>query len=67
MAASEADNFYANSVEYAANSIEAVGARVRAAIAQPAHVQAGVLEWAKAELERIGDDCGDIAEEAKTA
>lgn len=59
------DLITANSVAYTATSIEAVALRLRTSIAAGKGDCHQVLEWAKAELERLGNECDDLMPEAK--
>jgi hypothetical protein len=53
----------ANSIEYLATSIEAIGARLRASIGKPGAWR--VLNWSADELDRLGTEGRDIADEAR--
>lgn len=53
------------SVIYTATSIEAVALRLRVAVAAGKGDCHLVLEWAKAELERLAGECDEMAPEAR--
>lgn len=53
----------ANSIEYLATSIEAIGARVRLAIGKLDAWR--VLGWAADEMDRLGTEARDIGDETR--
>jgi len=60
------DPVTSTSVTYTATSIEAVALRLRVAVTAEKGDCHQVLEWAKAELERLAGECDDLAPEVRS-
>lgn len=61
------DSFEANSVIYTVTSLESVALRLRQSVTAERGDCHRVLAWAKAELDRLSGECGELIEGVREA
>lgn len=61
------DPFSTDSVIYTVTSLEAVALRLRQSVTAQRGDCHRVLDWAKAEIDRLASECGDLVESVRQA
>ncbi len=61
------DPYSTNSVIYTVTSLEAVALRLRQSVTDQRGDCHRVLEWAKAELDRLASECGELVDGVRDA